>query len=353
MSTEKPGSREHYYFIDWLRAVACFFVVFHHVLGYFRDSALGSFYVHNVKTYLPTVAVYLLLSGFVQCQLIEMKSGPYSRYVLDKFKRIMVPYLLISVITVFIRLLVERSHLIPLTDFQYTPFVLSNVLSRIFFSGVEGQYYFLEIIFIYLLLFPFFVKLINTKLKTLVFFAAVLAIDYLVMPYYMRLHTLQWTPWNILVSMCAGFKFFFFGFLLNRFYGVIKGFLEKYGALVGGAAVLIFVLFHAQVLGENEYLDLVLIFGYFSLAKYFVQRPYFWVTQVSSLSFGIFLLHQPYFLKISRLLLGPMIEDTSIKLVTESILTFILVAVFVSILQKSKWASRLVLGREKSIEIKL
>ncbi len=347
MGAVGKAEREHYFFIDSLRAAACFLVVFHHTLTYF-PGPFAAFYVQYLKPFFPTVTLYLLVSGFVHAAVIGSKVQSYGRYVWDKFNRIMVPYFTISLLTLGLRLFAERSHVIALGEIQYTPFAWDQAGLRVLFSGVEGHYYFLELLFVYLLIFPFLVRRLNTPLKALVAFLILLAVDFHFATGYSRLQSPIWSPVALLGAMLAGFKFFLFGFVLNRFYTASKDFLEEHGVLVGAVSLFAFAFLHWDAPQYNEYWVLIELFGYFSLGRALLSAPIAVVSQVSALSFGIYLLHQPYFLKFSRLTLSPLSDVPGVQLFCTWLLTCVLTTLAAKALDGNRFTARFLLGKKPS-----
>ena len=236
----------HHYFLDVLRAVACYLVVFHHCLGY-SSASLGSFYIEYCKPFFPTLTLYLLLSGFVHCEAIGRKAQPYGRYVWDKFNRIMVPYFFISLVTLLLRLVAERSQLMSLGEINYTPFQWDQAGLRLFFSGVEGHYYFLEVLFLYLLVFPLLLRGLKKPGSALVFFVVVMAADPVLAKVCLRLRGPIWSPSDLVAAVLSSFKFFLFGFVLNRFLPVIKPFLSKCGVVFGTFCIVCFGYLHWEI----------------------------------------------------------------------------------------------------------
>jgi peptidoglycan/LPS O-acetylase OafA/YrhL len=339
------SGQEHYFFIDTLRAIACFMVVFHHCLGYFPAASFAGYYLEYLKPFFPTVTLYLLVSGFVHGSVIERRAQPYGRYVWDKFNRIMVPYFSISLLTLAIRLLAERSQVIALDEIQYTPFVWGQAGLRLMFSGVEGHYYFLELLFLYLLVFPFLVRGLQKPGKALLFLILVLALDPPLARIYSRFQSPLWSPVALVGATLSGFKFFLFGFVLNRFYSRAKAWLVDYGAPFGALCVTLFAYLHWALPGLNEYWVLVELLGYFCLARALFRQRSPLVSQISALSFGIYLLHQPYFIKLSRLLLVPLAAYPNVQLFSTWALTVALTTLAVKGLGTSAVASRWFLGR--------
>lgn len=338
-------TREHYHFIDFLRVVACSLVVLHHCLGYFGSASFVQFYTANLKMFFPTVTLYLLVSGFVHCGVIESKGQPYRHYVWDKFKRIMVPYFVVSLLTLALRVAVERNHLLPLDQVQYTPFVWEQAGLRVLFSGVEGHYYFLEVLFLYLLGFPFLMARLATPQRALYFFLGAVALDPFLAQIYTRYQGPQWSPLGLVAALLSGFKFFLFGFVLNRFFPLVRSLGRARGAWLGIGCLGAFLSFRWLMPAGNEYWVFFELLGYFSLAFLYFNRPYDFVTRIAGLSFGIYLLHQPYFIKLSRTLAAHLNPSLNFQLLATWTLTLGLTFLTVSALEKNRQASRLLLGK--------
>ncbi|MCB0403231.1 MAG: acyltransferase [Bdellovibrionales bacterium] len=341
----RSREKEHFYFIDYLRAMACYLVVLHHCLGYFPNASWVVFYVRHLKPFFPTVTLYLLISGFVHAGVVQRKIQPYADYVIEKFKRIMVPYFCVSFLTMVLRIFVEHNRLMPLDEVQYTPFVWGRAGLRLLFSGVEGHYYFLEILFVYLLVFPAIVRRFSSARAALLGFLCLLAVDPLLARLCVSLRTTVWSPTTLLVATLSGFKFFFFGFTLNRCYAWLKPRLLEHGIGVGVSCLFIFVVLHQLLPQGNEYWVCVQLMGYFAIARALVHGPHPLVSEISGLSFGVYLLHQPYFIKTSRLLLNPLGLASNLEFVLTWLLTIALTTVAIKLLDGNRLAARFLLGK--------
>ncbi|MCB0416062.1 MAG: acyltransferase [Bdellovibrionaceae bacterium] len=337
--------KEHYYFIDYLRAMACYLVVLHHCLGYFPKASWVVFYMRHLKVFFPTVTLYLLISGFVHAGVIQRKVQPYSDYVIEKFKRIMVPYFCVSFLTMVLRIFVERNHLMPLDEVHYTPFVWGRAGLRLLFSGVEGHYYFLEILFIYLLFFPATVRFFRSTRSALIGLACLIAVDPLLARLCISLRSTAWSPTALLVATLSGYKFFFFGFALNRSYAWLRPRLESFGVHLGVLCLAAFVFLHHFFPDGTEYWVFLQLLGYFAVARALVQGPHPLVSEISTLSFGVYLLHQPYFIKTSRLLLSPLGLTANIQFVFTWLLTIVLTTLAIKWLDGNRLAARFLLGK--------
>lgn len=339
------SNREHYYFIDILRAIACYLVVLHHCIIYFEQSSFVNFYIDYLKPFLLTVPLYLMISGFVHGHVIESKRQTFRIFFKDKFNRIMIPYFVVSILTIVIRFYAEQSHLISLDASQYTPFSWNNVLLRILFSGVEGHYYFLEILFLYLLLYPFLIKWIQSRLHALIIFSLILTFDFALSNYYLELKTKDWSPVNLFVSAISGFKFFFYGFILKRFYETVKPLILKHGLIWACGCLALFTVLQWNFPTNKEFWMFLPLTAYFSLALVYFNKPFTLVILISNISFGIYLLHQPYFIKFSRLALSSLSFNSNLYFIITSLSSMILTTIFVKLIDKNQTLSKYILGK--------
>lgn len=340
------NKKEHFYFVDTLRAIACFFVVLHHTLIYSKASSFADYYKHHLKLFFLTVPLYLMISGFVHAQNVLYKKQSYLTYVADKAKRILVPYFVLSFITLSFRLVTEYFNILPVSEHQFTPFVGTEVLKRFFFAGVEGHYYFLLILFAYLLVFPAILKVFNSRFSALLSFAVILIVDALLQGRYEALRSAEWAPINLFVALISGIKFFYFGFVLQKYFKYLSPALKRYGVLIGILLMGIYAVVSNNIPARHEQWLFVQLLAYFSFAYAVLNQPNKWVQLISSLSFGIYLLHQPYFIKLTRLELGLMHLDPNAQFEMTAVIAFISTAIFVWMMSSNLWFSRLVLGQK-------
>lgn len=344
------NKKEHYYFIDTMRTVACFFVVLHHTLIYSHASSFAEYYKHHLKLFFLTVPLYLMISGFVHSQNVTYKKQSYRNYVSDKAQRILVPYFALSIVTLLFRWAAESFHFIPLQEHQFTPFVWSNAVQRVLFAGVEGHYYFLLILFFYLLAFPAVFHVFKTRTSVLVSFAFIFIADALMQNRYELWHHAQWEPANLLVAFIAGIKFFYFGFVLQKCYPPLQSILKKYGVVIAILATGLYAIAMKSIPSQHEQWLFLQLIGYFSFAYAVLNKPSKVTQLISSLSFGIYLLHQPYFIRLTRMLLGLLKLDPNAQFELTAVIAFASTAAFVWIISSNLWANRLILGQNWATE---
>ena len=344
------NKKEHYYFIDTMRAIACFFVVLHHTLIYSHSSSFAEYYKHHLKIFFLTVPLYLTISGFVHSQNSLFKKQSYRDYVSDKAKRILVPYFVLSVITLLFRWTAESFNLIPLQEHQFTPFVWSNAVQRVLFAGVEGHYYFLLILFFYLLAFPAVLHFFKTKTSALLSFSAIFIIDALMQNRYELWHHSQWEPANLLVAFIAGIKFFYFGFVLQKYYSSLQHILKKYGVLIAIVAAGLYAVMMKNIPLQHEQWLFLQLIAYFSFAYALLNQPSKIIQLISSLSFGIYLLHQPYFIRLTRMILSLLKLDPNAQFELTAVIAFVSTAAFVWMISSNLWTNRLILGQKWTTE---
>ncbi|MFM6928888.1 MAG: acyltransferase family protein [Bdellovibrio sp.] len=341
----RENKKEHYYFIDTLRAIACFFVVLHHTLIYSQGSSFAEYYKDHLKFFFITVPLYLTISGFVHAQNGTFKKQSYRSYVSDKAKRILVPYFVLSLVTLVFRWAAESFNLLPMHEHQFTPFVWSNAVQRILFAGVEGHYYFLLILFLYLLALPAILHFFKNRTSVLLSFAFIFIVDALMRNRYELWHTNEWEPLNLLVAFIAGIKFFYFGFVLQKYYPVLQNILKKYGIPIAIVMTGLYGVVNHNVPAYHEQWLFLQLVAYFSFAYAVLNQPSKLIQLISSLSFGIYLLHQPYFIRFARIALGLMKLDPNAQFELTALIAFVSTAAFVWIISSNLWANRLILGQ--------
>lgn len=336
--------REHYHFIDIFRAITCYLIVLHHCLLYFPNASAAIFYTQHLKAFFPTVPLYLFISGFIHSTLYSRERPQFAPYILAKFKRILIPYLSISLITIFSRIIAEKTNLIALGERQFTNNLATGVLLRLVSAGAEGHFYFLLLLFGYLLLLPGLTRFSKTTLSATALFVSFLALDPLLLDVTTPLASTTWTPLAIVFQFASGFKFFLMGVMFARFFPYFRSQLKRNGLLVGLCAVALFTYLHHSAFQYNEYWVLIELAGYFALGVRFLDRKMKIVEQISSISFGIYLLHQPYFIKASRLILTPLALYPNSSFLTTWLLASGLTSLAVLFLQRSGRASLWILG---------
>src|SRR5512133_3209269 len=154
---------ERLYFLDSLRAIAIVMVVGVHSMGYNsplepNQQQIILFIVHTVA-----VPIFFLVDGYLLTRsIIESKRYSYKSYIESSFLRLVVPWVIFTVIYTMLRYVFELSgffaeHVIVGHSFQ-------EVLINAYGSVNAGQMYFLLSLFLIRVIAPFMVKQI-IKLK--------------------------------------------------------------------------------------------------------------------------------------------------------------------------------------------
>lgn len=347
MCTNSKVKPDHFFFVDSLRLLSCFMVVWHHTLGYLKTAPLSVFYADNIKIYTATVPVFLVVSAFVYAHNLDNKNINYRRYVSNKINRILIPYLSISLVTILLQIFFERTQIITITNLRYTPFVFYDALIDLFFSGAAQHYYFLEIIFAYLIIYPFFVSRFRGKWQPLCLFLVYIGIYETSSTVFTEItNGLDSTIITLASETFWGAKFFLFGFVLYRFLETYwKIFLER-GLQYGISLLLAYGILVNNYPELYSFLVYVLILAYLAIAIKLSIRPKRIVLLISSLSYGIYIFHQPYFIKASILVTGFFIPSisSSLRVVSVAILSFVSVILFVYFGQRIYFFNRMFLG---------
>lgn len=358
-------------YLDTLRVIACFLVVLCHVGDYFVENATGGFglaWSQLITLTRPCVPLFILLSGTLLLPL-KLETGPFLKH---RFKRVVVPFLVWSILYVFFPLPKETVFGGPPNAFtgEMNIYAYNLMMIPLNFTASNIHFWFIySIIGIYL-----FMPIISPWLKTaskkeLLGFLCVWGIT-LFFPY-IRL----WFPqihgesnWNT-----HGMLTYFSGYLGYILLGV---FLHRHNTLSAAkscliGAVLFVVGFYITYQGlwhdigrlnsqqvaevsDEGWITIETFIGYLTINVAMMTAGVFMffqklklpkvitkvMTELSVMSFGLFLVHYILYLWIGAKLIPLLKFSPGVEEVLVAVIVFIAsyaVAKLVSFLPKSKY----------------
>jgi peptidoglycan/LPS O-acetylase OafA/YrhL len=359
--------------VDLMRGIATLAVVFLHSpftnVPYAPESAaFKSIFLFAVPFFLATSFYFYAL------KLSSVMDWEFWRL---RFQRIMIPYLLWSLIYFCLQFIVFwRSHNIKkLTE------LLSDPVGIIFCGGGAGQLYFLPILFsgTALMIFGFYLqkRKINIKVLasltvlSLIFYTVLLDLDLLFkwdQPFAFRMLLESWKllePWYTffrLILVLLSWWIMCLPYLLGSMIlvQVVRKFDEekkiqilkiRWWAAFGS----IFYLFMYVVFCRASHLDLWVIFAAYSLLILgFLISPYIkfskMINSISLCSFGIYLVHQPIiFYVVRQLIVVKLMPELSVQvtilsMLISSLLCFLISWLLMTVLIRNKSMARYLFG---------
>jgi len=140
-------------------------------------------------------------------------------------------------------------------------------------------------------------------------------------------------------------KFFLLGVVLFKAIIYFKESSTRRSAIIGLILLILYVLLRFEFPNEDEIWYMLILTSYFTLAYKFFNRLNTFIHQISMLSFGIYLLHQPYFIKASRLIVNHFNLSYNLALVATFLCATITTSIAVKFLLKNALISKYLLGR--------
>lgn len=140
---------------NYLRAIGIFLVVLGHSFPYIDEININLYkYVHSL-IYSFHMPLFILISGIFAHKTLYIKSlKGYTKFISIKFKRLMIPYFLISALTIPIKLILNK--------FSERPIVLSEIIKDILLYPWNNPiifFWFIYVLFLIFLFTPILVKL--------------------------------------------------------------------------------------------------------------------------------------------------------------------------------------------------
>ena len=157
---------------DYLRAIGIFLVVLGHSFPYIDEISSPFFkYIHSI-IYSFHMPLFFLISGFFAYKILFIKRfKDYKSFIVSKFKRLIIPYLTISFITIPIKFILNRFSERSISD--------SNVFIDIFLYPWNNPiifFWFIYVLFLIFLFSPLIVKLNKYIVLSLFFILSIIPI---------------------------------------------------------------------------------------------------------------------------------------------------------------------------------
>jgi fucose 4-O-acetylase-like acetyltransferase len=131
-------------FIDIARAICIILVVIGH---YLPDNSPNWYLILNNIIYAFHMPLFMFVSGYI-CSAVKKNTG-YKDFVLNKFKRLIIPYFFVSIVIISIKLLTEKNmHL-------ENPISLSSFYEIFYFPSAGFFLWFIYVLFLIFLMIPF------------------------------------------------------------------------------------------------------------------------------------------------------------------------------------------------------
>lgn len=173
--------KEHYYGIDWLRAMACIGIVMMHIQANNAYNLIGFMAERVIPSFTDFTFLFMIISAFGMCigYYENVKSGKVNWEDFYKKRYIKVlPFFAVVVLmdVVFNHNLTSIIEAVP-----------NLTLTRGFFPNDIGQIgvaWFLGLVFVFYAIFPLFCALLNTKKSGWLFFAVSLLLNFVVGNFY-------------------------------------------------------------------------------------------------------------------------------------------------------------------------
>lgn len=297
--------QERVLFLDSLRALAIIMVIGVHSIGYSHplpsnEIAVISFIIQSVA-----VPVFFLVDGYLfAMKTISNKESPYLKYVKKNFFRLLVPWLIFTLIYSFARYCFE------LLDFLDTKLIIGHSFQDVAISAYGSVYapqmYFLFSLFLIRLCSPIFKRIITIKnyvllLLLFIFYFAIYKSNIQYISPHLRIdggqEPLQHALWGI--------QYYFIGIILFKTSIIID--IKK--LFIPFLLLFIFTLIFIGPFGKiefviSQYLYLITLF----LLFVFIGKQIPFLNMIGKNTMGLYLIHAPIVLKGVSLLLNKLID---------------------------------------------
>lgn len=150
---------------NYLRAIGIFLVVLGHSFPYIDEINVNFYkYIHSL-IYSFHMPLFILISGIFAYKTLSINSmKEYKSFIIGKFKRLMIPYFVISMLTIPIKLVLNK--------FSERPIILSEIIKDIILYPWNNPiifFWFIYVLFLIFLFTPIVVRL-NKYLVLGIFF---------------------------------------------------------------------------------------------------------------------------------------------------------------------------------------
>ncbi|BAK55826.1 acyltransferase/acetyltransferase [Candidatus Arthromitus sp. SFB-mouse-Japan] len=158
---------------SYLRGFGIFLVVLGHSFPYIKDINTPIYnYIHSL-IYSFHMPLFFMISGFFANKLFKIKSlKDFKSFILSKFKKLLIPYFIISTLTIPIKLILNK--------FSERPLVLSETIKDILFFPWNNPiifFWFIYVLFFMFLFAPVLIKINKYLVLTILLAMSILTID--------------------------------------------------------------------------------------------------------------------------------------------------------------------------------
>lgn len=158
---------------SYLRGIGILLVVLGHSFPYIKDINIPIYkYIHSL-IYSFHMPLFFMISGFFANKIFKIKSlKDFRSFILSKFKKLLIPYFIISSLTIPIKLILNK--------FSERPLVLSEIIKDILFFPWNNPiifFWFIYLLFLIFLFAPILIKINKYLVLTILLIMSILTID--------------------------------------------------------------------------------------------------------------------------------------------------------------------------------
>jgi fucose 4-O-acetylase-like acetyltransferase len=335
----KKNYERKFGFLDSYRAIAIFLVVGGHTLNYVQVSGYSGEILYFL-THAISVQVFFLADGFLFSYAIDGKQVfNYKTYIKKSFNRLVIPWLLFSVLYLIIRMAFE--YIGYFNDKIFLNSSMIDILKSIYTASISSQMYFL--------LSLFFIRLITFLLKYFVMSPVIMNFTLLII-YLMLLDSLLTCINIIFLPGLDPIKHAFIGlqyYLLGVIFHKIHKNLSNKAFIITVLSFVILILFGIFMPNYPEIIRYAYLIGGYALFLN-INDKFGFLTKIGTLTMGIYLIHQPIILKGVSLVFGFIINGL-FKYLLVWVITFIISCLLVGMINKIH-LSRILFGEKPGNE---
>lgn len=307
--------------IDGLRTIACIGIVMMHMAANNSYSIDGFIYRRMIPSFTDFVFLFMTVSAFGMCcgyykKVLENKIN-LSDFYTKRFKKILPFFACLVLLDVIIS---------PSVSSLYEAFaditLMFGFLPNAGDISVIGVGWFLGLIFVFYLCFPFFCVLLQNKRRAWIVFIISLIYNFVCINYFDVNRT------NILYSAC----FFIAGGLIYLY----KDRIEKLNVYAIGILLLASIIFYYTIGNYSSY-SLVVMCSLFLMFSIIGKHPILEnpVTKfISNISFEIYLSHMVIFRLIEKVGINTILGNGWLQYIITVIVVLIVAALFSVVLKK-------------------
>ena len=311
-------TRDRLHYLDNMRAGAIVMVVVTHSMGYCGELDPTHREILNFIFHTIAVPVFFLVDGYLAAQIYHNGTTfMYKTYVRNSFLRLMVPWIIFTIIYAAFRYFFE--YIGFLHDRLIVGLPVQQVAEAMYNSAFAPQLYFLLSLFLIRLSLPVLLQALryNRGILSLVFclylyfYRDVLGI---LAPFLSVEHGL-----DPILHALWGTQFYLLGILLKLY----EDFLRPMFMWIIPIAIIVIILFKIVIIFDlsKNIIQYCYLLGYFSLL-YVLKQSAIDFTAIGKNTMGVYLLHAPILLKIISLIVVRFISNSLTSLFLISLLCF-------------------------------